>query len=43
MYSGKEGMSKTRFGHLQTISNWDEGMLKTVLVNNKPFREDYER
>jgi hypothetical protein len=41
--SGKESMTRTRFGHMQSIQSWDDGMLKTIFVNNKPFREDYER
>jgi hypothetical protein len=41
--SGKESMTRTRFGHMQSIQSWDDSMLKTIFVNNKPFREDYER
>jgi hypothetical protein len=41
--SGKETMTRTRFGHIQSIASWEDGMVKTVFVNNKPFREDYER
>ncbi len=41
--NGKESMTRTRFGHMQSIHSWEDGMIKTIFANNKPFREDYER